>query len=132
AMSRDVAARYQTAADLAADLACFLEGRRIAAAERLVAARADLRHVLTAPRRTEWSATIVGVRALATDPTGQFVAVGLASGAIELRDAATGTSIDSLLSPRGAVISVTFAADGRLVAAWADGTVAMVTFPRSS
>ena len=30
AMSRDVAARYQTAADLAADLVRFLEGRRIA------------------------------------------------------------------------------------------------------
>ncbi len=34
AMSRDVAARYQTAAELAADLVRFLDGRRIAAASR--------------------------------------------------------------------------------------------------
>ena len=38
AMSRDVAARYQTAAELAADLVRFLEGRRIAAADVAVPA----------------------------------------------------------------------------------------------
>jgi len=132
AMSRDLARRYHTAADLAADLACFLEGRRIAAAERLVAARADLRDVLTPSQRAEWSTAITGVRALAADPTGRFVAVGLESGSIELRDAATGASIDSFRSPHGAVISLTFAADGRLIGAWDDGTVATVAVARPS
>jgi len=121
AMSRDVAGRYQTAAELAADLVRFLEGRRIAAADVAVPAPS---------KSLDWSASITGVRALAADATGHFVAVGLASGSIELRDAASGALVDSFRSRQGAVVALTFAADGRLVAAWEDDTVAMVAFAR--
>ena len=70
------------------------------------------------------------MRALAADATGRFVAVGLASGSIELRDAATGAPIEVFPSRHGAVVALTFSAAGRLVAAWDDGTVAMVAFAR--
>jgi hypothetical protein len=132
AMSRDVSARYQTAAELAADLACFLEGRRVAAAD--IATRAACADPSGGPapsQSLEWSATVQGVRALAADATGGFVAVGLASGSIELRDAATGVLIDSFHSPCGAVVALSFAADGRVVAAWDNGTLAMVAFART-
>ena len=132
AMSREVASRYQTAAELAADLVRFLEGRRIAAADIAVPARTDAAGGPAPSRSPEWSATIGGVRALAADATGQFVAVGLASGSIELRDAATGAPIEVFPSRHGAVVALTFSADGRLVAAWDDGTVAMVAFARPS
>ena len=98
----------------------------------MVAARAELRDSLTSSPRPEWSVTLEGVRALASDASGRFVAAGLASGSIELRDAATGAPIDSFHSPHGAVVALTFAADGRLVAAWDDGTVTMVAIARTS
>jgi WD40 repeat protein len=72
------------------------------------------------------------VRALATDAAGRVVAAGLASGAIELRDAATGAPIDAFHASHGAVVALTFGPDGRLVAAWDDGTVATVIFARTS
>ena len=88
AMSRDVASRYQTAADLAADLQRFLEGRPPAADGRrdrragdAAASRADRRRAL------EWSANVDGVRALAADADRPIASPsGLASGSIELRD----------------------------------------------
>jgi hypothetical protein len=58
--------------------------------------------------------------------------VGLASGSIELRDAATGAPIESFHSRHGAVVALTFADDHRVVAAWDDGKVAMVAFARTS
>jgi WD40 repeat protein len=76
----------------------------------------------------QWSTTVKGVCALAADASGRFVAAGLASGSIQLHDAATGESIDAFHARRGTVVAVTFTADGRLVAAWDDGTVAMVAF----
>ena len=131
AMSRDLATRYQTAGELSADLVSFLEGRMIAAAEAIVEARADLLREIPPPKSLEWSTDVAGVRALAADPTGRFVALGLASGSIELRDAACGAPIDTFPSPHGAVVALTFAADGRLVAAWDDGTVAMIAVART-
>jgi serine/threonine protein kinase len=131
AMSRDTAARYQTAAELKADLVRFLEGRRIAAAD-LTAVPSVIRDDGTPSTTMEWSTTVKGARALAADPTGRFVAVGLASGSIELRDAATGAPIESFHSRHGAVVALTFADDHRVVAAWDDGKVAMVSFARTS
>jgi hypothetical protein len=132
AMSRDVAARYQTAAELAADLARFLDGRRVAAADVAASARTDPGEASAPSRLVEWPAAAMGVRALAADATGRLVAIGLASGSIELREASTGAPLESFHSPHGAVVALTFAADGRLFAAWDDGTVATVTFSRSS
>jgi tRNA A-37 threonylcarbamoyl transferase component Bud32 len=136
AMAREVAGRYQTAAELAADLVRFLEGRQItdaggdAAAAGVVASAAPGDGPIPS-KGLEWAATIEGVRALAADAAGRFVAVGLASGTIELRDTATGTRIDSFHSRECALVALTFAADGRLLAAWEDGTVAMVAFARN-
>jgi non-specific serine/threonine protein kinase/serine/threonine-protein kinase len=131
AMARDVAARYQTAADLAADLARFLAGRRVAAADvtTAVAVLADDR--IAGLDALEWSVILPGVRALVVDATGRFVAVGLASGSIEVLDASSGASLDALHSSHGAVVALTLAADGRLVAAWEDGTVRLFAFPRT-
>jgi eukaryotic-like serine/threonine-protein kinase len=131
AMSRDAVARYQTASAFAADLGRFLEGRRIAATD-LAVSPADLRYRRAAATSAEWSVTVTGIRALATEPTGRFAAVGLASGSIEVRDAATGAPIEVFEARHGAVVAVTFAADGRILAAWEDGTVAMVSFARGS
>jgi hypothetical protein len=127
AMAREVAARYQTAAALAADLGRFLDGRRVEAADMTgsVAAVPGSR-----PRgRHEWSVTIEGVRALAADAAGRFVAVGLASGSIERRDAGTGALIDVVHAEHGAVVALTVAPDGRVIAAWVDGTVQALAFP---
>jgi hypothetical protein len=124
AMAREVSARYPTAAALGADLARFLDGRRVEAPD----ANADPG---TVPRpRLEWSAEIEGVRALAVDPTGRVVAVGLASGSIELRDAGTGVPIDAFHGPQGAVVAVTVTAGGCVIAAWDDGTTRAIVFPR--
>jgi eukaryotic-like serine/threonine-protein kinase len=123
AMARDVEARYQTAADLVADLQRFLDGRPIAAGV-IIDARDDAR--LTDERAVQWSTTATGVRALAADPAGRLLAVGLASGSIELRDLTTGAVVDTFASNHGPVIALTFAGDHRVVAAWDDGTVGIV------
>ena len=124
AMSRDVAARYQTAAELADDLKRFLDGLPIAAG---ATSPSDGVSTGAAAAAKDWSAHVDGVRALAADPAGRFVAAGLASGAIELRDAATGMLITSIQQDHGAVAALAFTADGRLVAAWNDGTVRSTT-----
>ena len=132
AMSRDVAARYQTAAELAADLGRFLDGRKIAAADVALTTRADSSDAMAPPTSLEWSATVTGVRALAVSANGRLAAIGLDSGSIELRDAVTGAHIDAFHSGHGAVVALTFAADGRILAAWNDGAVATVAFARTS
>ena len=127
AMSRDVAARYQTAAELAADLQCFLEGRAIAAGVAIGVELANLTTGRQTSTSLQWSTTVKGVCALAADATGQFVAVGLSSGSIQLHDATTGAQLDAFparCGAVGAVVTLTFTPDGRLIAAWADGTVA--------
>jgi hypothetical protein len=63
----------------------------------------------------------------ASDPAGRFVAVGLASGSIELRDAATGALVVATGARRCPVTAIAFLADQRVVAAWEDGHVAALT-----
>ena len=130
AMSRELVSRYQTAAELAADLHHVLQGRPIAH-EIAVAGPAERATSPQPSTSLQWSTTVMGARALAADSTGRFVAVGLASGSIQLRDAATGASIDAFHARPATVVALTFTADGRLVAAWDDGTVAMVALPRA-
>jgi len=130
AMSREPATRYQTAAELAADLQRFLEGRAIVAAEFATAGRTSPAAGREPSSAIQWSTTVNGVCALAADAAGRFVAAGLASGAIHLHDAATGATIDAVHGRHSRVVALTFTADGRLVAAWDDGTVAMVALPR--
>ena len=131
AMSRELATRYQTAAELASDLQRFLEGRAIASADPVTAGRTFPAAGREPSDSIQWATTVKGVCALAADATGRFVAAGLASGSIQLHDAATGASIDAVHARHGTVVALTFTADGRLVAAWDDGTVAMVALPRA-
>jgi eukaryotic-like serine/threonine-protein kinase len=129
AMARDVAARYQSAADLAADLARFLDGRRVAGGEVTTAVAVLAVDDIAGLDTSGWSVTRPGVRALIADVSGRFVAVGLASGSIEVLDVTSGASVDVLHSHHGAVVALTLAGDGRLVAAWEDGTVRLFAFP---
>lgn len=134
AMSRDVAGRYQTAAELAADLQGFLEGRSIAAGVAIGVELANLTTGRQPSTSLQWSTTVEGVCAVAADATGQFVAVGLSSGSIQLHDASTGAQISSFHARRAAgaaVVSLTFTSDGRLISAWADGTVSGFRLPLS-
>ena len=115
AMDRDLHARYQTAAELAADLQRFLDGRPLA----------DARVPAASPFE-RWPIAVHGVRALAASSDGRLVALGLASGSIELRDLHTGALIASFDGDRVAVSALTFASGGHLVAAWDDGRVATI------
>jgi serine/threonine protein kinase len=120
AMSRDLSGRYQTAAELAADLQRFLDGRPLADANPPATVPVD-----------RWPIDVHGVRALAGSPDGQFVALGLASGSIELRDVTTGSLLESFGGDGVAVAALTFATTGRIVAAWDDGRVAAITLHAS-
>jgi serine/threonine protein kinase len=120
AMSRDLSGRYQTAAELAADLQRFLDGRPLADANPPAAVPVD-----------RWPIDVHGVRALAGSPDGQFVALGLASGSIELRDVTSGALLESFGGDGVAVAALTFATAGRIVAAWDDGRVAAITLQAS-
>ena len=120
AMSRDLSGRYQTAAELAADLQRFLDGRPLADANPPATVPVD-----------RWPIDVHGVRALAGSPDGQFVALGLASGSIELRDVTTGSLLESFGGDGVAVAALTFATAGRIVAAWEDGRVAAITLHAS-
>jgi len=131
AMARDADSRYQTAAELAEDLGRFLDGRSITRV-RVAAEQGEDAALLTGARvKPEWCARIDGVRALAADPAGRFIAPGLASGAIELRDAQTGALIESVALDHGAIAALTVTADGRAIAACDDGTVVCVAFARA-
>ena len=152
AMSRDVRGRYQTAADLSADLQRFLDGRRTVAVasaaaastdkprgdrvapSTIVSADADTFYVLTAGRRLEarsmptanvrWAVTVEGATALAISTPVQRLAAGLASGSIDLLDAATGSRIAVLAGECGSVVALAFSANGRqLTSASSDGAV---------
>jgi eukaryotic-like serine/threonine-protein kinase len=120
AMSRDLIGRYQTAAELAADLQRFLDGRPVAAAR------------VPIPTSFErWLVAVRGVRALSASPDGQVVALGLASGSIELRDVDSGALIASFDGDQVPVAALTFATAGRIVAAWDDGRVATIAVQAS-
>jgi eukaryotic-like serine/threonine-protein kinase len=128
AMSRDVRSRYQTAAELARDLQCFLDGRRPAAAD-WTAARGP-RHSIHGFAE-QWSANVDQVCALAASADGRFVAVGLATGSIELRDADSGSLIGSFPCPHGPLVALAFNGDDRIVGAWRDGRVATIALQRA-
>jgi non-specific serine/threonine protein kinase/serine/threonine-protein kinase len=121
AMSRDLSGRYQTAAELAADLQRFLDGRPLADANPPTAVPVE-----------RWPIDVRGVRALAGSPDGQFVALGLASGSIELRDVTTGSLLESFGGDGVAVAALTFASGGHLVAAWDDGRVATIAVQKTT
>jgi tRNA A-37 threonylcarbamoyl transferase component Bud32 len=130
AMSRDVRERYQAAADLAADLQRFLGGRQPVAVASAISTRGEgLRSRTDGQER--WSADVQGVGALAASPRGRFIALGLASGSIELRDADTGTLIVSFTVYHRPVVALTFSADDRLVAVWDGGRVAAIELQRT-
>ena len=121
AMSRNLAGRYQTAAELAADLQRFLDGRPL-----------DASPSPTATAFERWPIAVDGVRALAASPCGDVVAVGFASGAIELRAVTGGALIASFDGNRVPVSALTFATAGRLVVAWDDGRVATIALQPSA
>ncbi len=114
----------QTAADLAADLRHVLDGHPpVSPGSHSIPVQPSNTAV-----RENWAVQIDGTGLLATDAHGRFLAVGLVSGVIELRDAGTGALLASTERRASAVIALTFAPDTRLLAAWADGRVAALTF----
>jgi len=74
--------------------------------------------------REQWSTEVAGARALAASPDGRLVAVGLVSGAIEIRHADSGILVTSLPGRDSPIVALTFGGDDRIVAAWDDGRVA--------
>jgi eukaryotic-like serine/threonine-protein kinase len=119
AMARDARSRYQTAADLSADLRRFLDGRPPAAGAT----------VPCAVPLERWSVSTPGVSALAASPGGRSIAVGLSSGSIELRDVDTGGLITSVVGDPTPVVALAFSGSDRIVAAWAGGRVATIALP---
>ncbi len=128
AMCRDAGGRYQTAAELSADLEAFLDGRRPVAGPW-----PDATATSTAAAVAEqWSMKIPGVRALAVSTATQCVAAGLASGIIELLDLKTGARITSIDAHRGPIGALAFSADGRhLTSTGDDGAVRLFAIPRA-
>jgi tRNA A-37 threonylcarbamoyl transferase component Bud32 len=114
AMAKDVRDRYQTSAELASDLRRVQDGGRPACAD----------HAARALDREQWSADVAGVRALAATPDGRLVAIGLASGAIEIRQADSGVLVTSLPGRDSPIVALTFSGDDRIAVAWDDGRVA--------
>jgi hypothetical protein len=72
--------------------------------------------------------TIEGARVVSADPAGRLIAIGLVSGSVQLREAATGALIASTDARQSPVTAVSFLADHRIVAAWEDGHVVALTF----
>ncbi len=157
AMSRDVAGRYQTAADLAADLERFLDGRRLIAAPVSVATATrggspsrdeplpivfapDVDTICAATRSGEvtarsastgrelWCVKVGIVRALAASAPGRVIAAGLGSGAIALLDVNTGAHLSTLDAHQAPLAALAFS-DAGIVAAWDDGRVETLAIP---
>jgi serine/threonine protein kinase len=119
ALARDVRDRYQTAADLAADLQRFLDGHP-AVADDVVAQR------LGTVRGVEerWTTSVESPSAVAASADGCYLAVGLTSGSIQLLDADSGVLLTTFAVERGPLVALTFSGGNRLVAVWASGRVA--------
>ena len=119
ALARGVHDRYQTAADLAADLQRFIEGQRPVAADRAIISRQPAEPAALLGR---WNAAASGAKALAASPDGQFVAVGFESGWIQLRDTESG-SIVAAWDAGGPIAALTFVGDDRLAVSTPDQVI---------
>jgi serine/threonine protein kinase len=108
AMSSDRAPRYQSAADMAADLRACLEGR----------APASTRINTDSPH------TVVRVHT-AESADRRLVAVGLINGTVVILDAATGART-AAMAGNGAITRLAFEDDGRLAIERADGRVDVI------
>jgi serine/threonine protein kinase len=113
AMSRDRAQRYQTAAELAADLRACLEGRMLA------------RQLSDDPARSPRDLRPL----VASSFDHRLIAVGLASGVIAILDAHSGRQIALLGQHAAPISSLVFHADGRLAVGRPDGRVDIFEVP---
>ena len=125
AMARQARERYQSAAELAADLRRFLDGKRPAAGEpaRPVPEAAGARDGRV---RELWTTRADDVCALAASPDGRIVALGFATGAIEVRDAETGTLLASVAGSDSPIIALTISGHSQIVGAWKNGKVSAI------
>ena len=111
AIERDRSRRYQSAAELAADLRACLEG------SALLAAVSDSS---TASRSQSLTAET---------PDGRFVAVALAGGLVIVLDATTGTSVASTRGDGTSIDRLTFDSRYRLTIGRASGQIEHTTLP---
>jgi non-specific serine/threonine protein kinase/serine/threonine-protein kinase len=105
AMSQDRERRYQSAADLAADLRACLDGRGP-----------------TLSDAADWPSARVLV---AESADRRFVALGLRTGAVVVLDATSGTGLRAV-EASGRLERLAFDADSRLVIGWTNGRVQVV------
>ena len=122
AMARDARQRYQTAADLAADLRRVLDGHGPAAvAPRPVTA--------APPAAGAWAVDGARVRALAQTADGRHLVSGGADGAVRVWDVSDGRLVATLQQRECGVTTVAALADGRIAIAWDDGRLEAVSVP---
>jgi len=121
-MARDARQRYQTAADLAADLRRVLDGHGPAAvAPRPVTA--------APPAAGAWAVDGARVRALAQTADGRHLVSGGADGAVRVWDVSDGRLVATLQQRECGVTTVAALADGRIAIAWDDGRLEAVSVP---
>jgi hypothetical protein len=106
AMASERARRYQSAADMAADLRACREGRAPAPAR----INTDSVHPVAKLHTAESS-------------NGRLVAIGLINGTVVILDAATGARIAAMAGNDTAITRLVFEDDGRLAIERADGRV---------
>jgi hypothetical protein len=116
AMAPDPDRRYQSAADLAADLRAYLEGRS-----------------LSAPAAAREAASRAAVPLIVAESVDRrFVALSLMSGAVIVLDSTTGAQLAAVDGDGTPIQRLAFDADGRLVIGRAGGRVEHVAaFARS-
>ena len=110
AMAGDPDRRYQSAADLAADLRACLEGRSLSA---------------TAPVDEAASPASFPL-AVAESIDRRFVALGLVRGAVVVLDSTTGDQLAAVRGDGTPILRLAFEADGRLAISKADGRIERV------
>src|SRR4029453_6661467 len=105
--------RYQSAAELAADLRACLEGRSpLASVSRAIAAS---------------RIPLLGAESAA----GRFVAIGLASGRVIVLDAATGATLVSIRGDGSRIERLTFESPSQVAIGRASGDIESVGIPES-
>ena len=109
AMASDRAHRYQSAADMAADLRAWLEGRAPAPAR----INTDSLHPVARLHTAESS-------------NGRLVAIGLINGTVVILEAATGARIAVIAGNGMAIARLAFEDEGRLAIERADGRVDLI------